>query len=53
MYTYLDLYSKPERHDPVSIDLTPNVEHREDERGAEHHQTEKQGDDHQTDGVED
>ena len=49
---YLDLYSKPKRHNAISIDLTPDVEYREDERGAENHQTKEERDDHQTDRVE-
>ena len=51
--TYFDLYPKPEGHDTVSIDLTPGVEDREDERWAENHHTEKERDNHQTDGVDD
>ena len=50
---HLDLYPEPECHDTVSVDLTPEVEHGENERGAENHQAKEQRNDHQTDRVED
>ena len=53
MCIYLDLYPEPEGDNSLPVDLTPDVEHREDERGAQNHQTKEQRDNHKTDRVED
>ena len=45
--------AKPELHYTIFVDLTPDVEDREDERGAEDHEPEEERDDYKTDGVED